>query len=1058
MMMVMTVCLLLQGLFLVGRCDVWPRDQELNDGEDEQLKNIPHQHQNGWDHGDRHGHFGTDHDSAGEQTESADVFGTISYPLEHGQVNPTDGSPSEEVSVDTEGGSADTYSNNLPARMGNWCAFVHKRVLTMAVSCGNEKYIIKSQSPCPNGTPDCHLIMYKLSTRPVYREKQNIFTALLWRCCPGYGGNNCDDIVDNSHVSESEVSSTDLRLHPGGPLLSDSGSTIQTHNPNQEPNEPQETKRSLYDSLKSEENQTDEQRHYDYTPTSHTAHEPHYEKGEPYSVDNGHGGPAAGTQHYSNPGLVPIHYLKDVMMSHLQPIFDSFNLTLARLSEEVQDLQKDMSELQVFTMLQGESKVEEGGKNEEPKQHEATAETMLQVEELGMQLGLQRDEIEEKLHAQQAMLHYNLTNIKTSTAAQLKHNQKMLQTSLHFLNSSLSEVKEKQEQLEENIQRVLMLASQMSGPGRQPQEDTAVWEAISRLDNKVINNTVWLSTLDENQVQVTEKMEHLQRGWRTLEDRISQNDRKIEDKYIEAFLEVDAAKVAVGKHYDDLSKNLTILQSTVQELEVDMDFLYTQFYKNLTASSRDCDCSGLSMSVAHIKHAVANISVIANENRLALDSAAEERLNIWENGGWGQPVEELKLGLRTVQNLLALEQEKRKTLQQVLTTLQTSVLSSQTDIEALQQRDSQKSVDIKDLFNSFSSLLTDAIRHTDVLEILLGEEVLEFIDQSPQVQKTHSIPTLKMMISDLQEQINKHSQSLASMLNSEDPTVGEALEQADWVTDLKGKQKEQKPEYFSENPKAYEDLLALEKAVELLRAHMARMEEQQCLSCCDCTKGAASKDVERKLQFELASVRKRLDHHLRIFSSIFSNTEGLTESDATVDVDQLFALMKRKETKLQRKKQKKEADRRGTQRWERDTAVQTAVRSQLLEKPLVFTASSRDGVNTPGTVIFKTTPLNHRLMYSPETGRFRAPTTGVYLFVLTLDFGPGPALAQLKKGQEVAASVHQSVRQPSGPATRVCLLQLQQGEEVHLELVRGTLQHGKPQENTFAGLLLLQTT
>lgn len=132
--------------------------------------------------------------------------------------------------------------------------------------------------------------------------------------------------------------------------------------------------------------------------------------------------------------------------------------------------------------------------------------------------------------------------------------------------------------------------------------------------------------------------------------------------------------------------------------------------------------------------------------------------------------------------------------------------------------------------------------------------------------------------------------------------------------------------------------------------------------------------------------------------------------------------------------------------------------SQLLERPLMFMASSGDGVRKPGTVVFETTSLNHKHMYSPETGTFRAPTAGVYLFVLSLDFGTGPSLVQLKKGEEVAASVHQSMRKASGPATRVCLLQLQQGEEVHLELVQGTLEHGRPQENTFAGLLLLQTT
>ncbi|XP_026792396.3 multimerin-2a [Pangasianodon hypophthalmus] len=1052
------VFLLLQGLLLAARSDVWPRAQELKDGEEEQLKHIPHQHQGDWDHGDQYGHFGAGHHSAGAHKESPDVSETVHYPLEHGHVNPNHGHPSEDLSVDSENGSAETYSNNNPTRMGNWCAFVQKRVVTMAVSCGSEKYIIKSQSPCPNGTPDCHLVMYKLSTRPVYREKQKIFTALLWRCCPGHGGENCEDIVENGHVSE--ISNTDIRLHPGGPELNDTGTEMLTHHQNQEQNDHQESRRSLYESLRSEENQTEEEHSYDYTPSQHTGHKPHYERGAPYAVDDGHRDPPPET-HYANPGLVPIHYLKDVMMSHLQPIFDSFNLTLARLSEEVQDLQRDMTKLQLQQMLQGESKPAVDGIGEESEQEQdvAMTDSFQQLEELNMQLGLQRDEMEEKLHAQQAMFYYNLTSLKTDMDVRIKRHQKTLQMSLHSLNSSLSEAREKQEQLEEEIQRVLTLASQTPSPGRQPQDDTAVWEAITRLDNKVVNNTIQFSALNKHQVQVSEKIEHLQKGWKTLEERVIQNDRKNEDRYIEAFLEVDAAKEAVGKYADDLSKNVSILQSTVQDLEIDTDYLYTQFYKNMSSGSRNCDCTGLSTTVAQLKQAVSNITVIANENRLALDSAAEERLNIWENDGWGPPVEEIKLGLHTVQNSLALEQEKRRTLQQNLTILQTSLSGSQKDVEALQQKDSQKSGEIKRLFNSFSSLLKDAIRHTDVLEILLGEEVLEFMDWSPQDQKTYSIPVLKMLISDLQEQINGHSRSLASMLNSEDPTADEPMELAEGMAeDLKRRQKEQKFDHFSEDSRAYKDFFALEKTVEQLQARVVKLGEQQCPSCCDCTKGAASRDVDGKLQAELTHVRKSLDDHLTIFNSVFSNTGGLTESEVKVDLEKLSALMKKKESKLQRKKHKERADTRGAQRSKRDTSLETAVHSQFPEDPLMFVASSRDGVNTPGTVVFETMSLNHGQMYSPETGTFRAPTAGVYLFVLTLDFGPGPSLAQLKRGEEVAASVHQSMRKPLGPATRVCLLQLQQGEEVHLELVQGTLEHGKPQENTFAGLLLLQTT
>lgn len=146
----------------------------------------------------------------------------------------------------------------------------------------------------------------------------------------------------------------------------------------------------------------------------------------PHSVDNGHQGPPPDT-HYSNPGLVPIHYLKDVMMSHLQPIFDSFNLTLARLSEEVQDLQTDMSALQLQQMLQGESKPMTAGIREESTQHEEMVDTFQQLDELNMQPGLQRDEMEQKLHAQQVMLHYNLTNLKTDMDVQIKRNQKKLQ-------------------------------------------------------------------------------------------------------------------------------------------------------------------------------------------------------------------------------------------------------------------------------------------------------------------------------------------------------------------------------------------------------------------------------------------------------------------------------------------------------------------------------------------------------------------------------------------------------------------------------------------------------
>ena len=44
------------------------------------------------------------------------------------------------------------------------------------------------------------------------------------------------------------------------------------------------------------------------------------------------------------------------------------------------------------------------------------------------------------------------------------------------------------------------------------------------------------------------------------------------------------------------------------------------------------------------------------------------------------------------------------------------------------------------------------------------------------------------------------------------------------------------------------------------------------------------------------------------------------------------------------------------------------------------------------------------------------------------------------------------------PVTRVALLQLEKNEEMYLELLRGTLATEYPQNSSFAGLLLHQTT
>lgn len=475
----------------------------------------------------------------------------------------------------------------------------------------------------------------------------------------------------------------------------------------------------------------------------------------------------------------------------------------------------------------------------------------------------------------------------------------------------MSEVIQEQERLDEEFQKI---RPENKVNPTQSHDSTAVWEAITRLDNKVINNTVRLSAMTEGHEQVTANIKDLQNGWRDLDNKIVQTGRNSQIQFMETGLEVEAAKVAVLDRINELSSNISVLQEALQETESDVDHLFTEFHKNRSSASGDCDCIALGVSVTQLEHTVANVIQIANENKLAWEREAQEMLDNRDSSAWIPSVEDLKLGLLNVQRSLAFEQEKSRMLQHNVTQLLTSFLDSKQDIKTLQEEDRTKFEKIEHLHSIFNTLLQDAIRHSDVLEILLGEEVLEFMGWTQQDQKRYSIPELRKNIRDMQEQINGHSLSLGSMMKSATPQVMAADEPsllADWAS--MGTKKRRGDETFdlSEEQSEYsdDDFWTLEKTVKELGAHIKRLEEYRCPSCCNGNKTAAAGGVEVKLQATVDTLREDFETHLGVFNAIFSNTEGLVDSEMSVDLDKLSALMKKKEAKQQNKKQKR-ADKR----------------------------------------------------------------------------------------------------------------------------------------------------
>ncbi|CAJ0966638.1 unnamed protein product [Ranitomeya imitator] len=73
-----------------------------------------------------------------------------------------------------------------------WCSFVRNQIVTYVDVCKTEKYVVRSQQPCPHGTLDCQKTMYRIAQKPIYELKRKFITSLEWKCCPGYSGSTCE--------------------------------------------------------------------------------------------------------------------------------------------------------------------------------------------------------------------------------------------------------------------------------------------------------------------------------------------------------------------------------------------------------------------------------------------------------------------------------------------------------------------------------------------------------------------------------------------------------------------------------------------------------------------------------------------------------------------------------------------------------------------------------------------------------------------------------------------------------------------------------------------------
>lgn len=749
-----------------------------------------------------------------------------------------------------------------------------------------------------------------------------------------------------------------------------------------------------------------------------------------------------------------------LVLSQLQPILQSFNHSLEHLSQQVGALVQDVAELKSRAELGAEQVggaevLEARDRREEEEKEQGVLgdrleEVLAQVKDVRLQVEEQRSQLEERLHSQHAMLHYNLTTFKMDVDVKLKRNQKMLQTSLQAINTTLEELKQDRDQVQDQDQErdkdqvqdhVQVLKEPLPPSEAPPSVDTsALWEAIERLDVMVVNHTVKLDGLQEDLEVFSGDVWQLRQQTRHLEKSINQTARTSQVQFMETGLEVEAAREVVLQRVDKLMSNVSRFEQWLRKTDSDVDYLYNRFY------GLNCGCAELTATVARLEAGVANVTELANENRLALDSDADvEEWNRTDD--WEPLVRTLQKEVQQVAASLSSASTRTEVLESGLDQLNVSLQLGLAEVTVLKGAEPR----INRLSALFNVLLKDASRHSQVLELLLGEDVLDFLDLPVEEQEEHSVPALL-------EQLRRHSLSIEALQGGRQPEGLEEVPAADqpdsshllldhWSPDIariRGRasaRERQLRHHPAPGPLEHgvdgSDLWKLEKRVEELQLKFLRLEEKQANAS-----AGGGEDTPAGLQAEVMWLKKGLEDHLRVFKNVFRNADVLVGSEATLELDKLWQLVKRKEKKM---------------RGEGGRAKHRSKRDSSDGFVLLLATPPQKAVS--GVFTLKASADQHQ-----RGSTFTAPVGGTYLFALSLDLRPGPAhLVVLRKREgsesgsgQIVSHLHRQVVTEAGPVTKTALVRLKEGEELRVELNGGAWVESE--DNLLAVLLLQRAT
>ncbi|KAM8923799.1 multimerin-2 [Pelodytes ibericus] len=935
----------------------------------------------------------------------------------------------EDISQTPKTTTSETRDRSSPEaersrpRRGNWCSVVRSRVVSYVDLCKTEKYVVRSQLPCPNGTPDCQKIMYRIAQKPVYEMKRKMVTGLEWRCCPGYIGDLCEHTDPNAIQIPAEF------------LAKNKTETEPTLN--------QEVAEIIQE-IQSQE-----------TVLGNIQNDIHQASGSLLDLQNILENNVTIASNESETKLelqdrllreVFLPHVETFLKEHFNPMWTSFNKSLQNLSSMVKNLSDNMEtnrkRLDVFL----ESTV--------PKKdlYELGSKFESKIEENMVKFEHMKHDIDNRFHTHQSAIHYNLTMIKAETDMKLKRSQKLQQSQALQFNLSIAELRKEQEQFQDDLQDITQNITEL-WESCAPREREITQGTGHRINETLANFDSQIKDLYTESEAAFENISTLEKWFKELRTEFKKNADEVRVSFIEKSLIMEENK-------DFLLRQLMELNYTVASIQESSDELF-----------RNCDCQKMSQDILSLEEVQRNFSNLYKDVLYGIEDVKEKEGS--SKISLQNSFEDISLVLQRNSLSLTAQQEQGRRLMNLTSQLQHQARNVSHDVEFLKKENNEINDHIKLLDSSFSSLLEDAIRHDRALEALLGDELLEGFSEETSEVLQMSILQIYQVLNETHHRLEKQQQTTDSLIDRihflevqprnqdslDASTIFSVEQRGEIVTNddpfkLGGvKHMEPNHEASKDDETANSDITTLKDDIKHLSGEMKRIESHftDGRLCNNETIQNALKNINLSvgsMKLEMGSLREHFNGHIQSFRKLFGNYEAFIASDTPLDLVKVHALLDKKMKKKQRSSELKPRK----NQLQSDGSEEHSVKQDF---SVAFYASYTEGAEGVKIIRFNNIFLNYGKAFL-EDEQFTAPYKGVYAFSISVDFAPGTALGHLMFGGREKIALHGSSQQDESLKQRFAMVELEKGDKVWFILLQGSIK-----TNSFgtalAGYLVFKT-